>query len=215
MITNRDASSDAEWPHLFHPRSGDGAVLLMLHGTGGDEHQIARLADIVSPGSDVLAPRGRVLENGMRRWFRRFAEGVFDTTSVIEEAAALSSFIAAARERYNLASRPIVGVGLSNGANIALATSLLHPEVLSRVVSFSGMHPLVDTPLADDLTGLDVLLLNGSDDPMAPASSVDRLERQLRAGGADVERIARPGGHGIERSELEAAARWITRVSTE
>lgn len=209
MTIQGDPRPGGEWPHLFRVRSGEGAVLLMLHGTGGDEHQIAALAEMVSPESDLLAPRGRLLENGMRRWFRRFAEGVFDPGSVIEEAAALASFIAHARERYDLGTRPIIGVGLSNGANIALATSLLHPEVLSQVVSFSGMHPLVDTPVADDLTGLDVLLLNGSDDPMAPAGSVDRLEEQLRLGGADVERIVRLGGHGIERSELDAAARWI------
>jgi phospholipase/carboxylesterase len=196
-----------EWPHLFTP--GSGPVLLMLHGTGGSEEQMAPLASMLDPDAAVLAPRGQVTENGMLRWFRRHAEGVFDTDSVIAEAAALARFVEWARESYNLADRPIIAVGMSNGANMALATALLHPGTLDRVVAFSGMHPLPETPLTQNLTQVDVLLLNGADDPMAPAASVDQLERELRAAGAHVERRTRPGGHGIARSEIAAAQRWI------
>ncbi len=203
-----------EWPHLFERRSGNGPVLLMLHGTGGDERQIAPLADLIAPAADVLSPRGRVQENGMRRWFRRFAEGVFDRESVIEEADALAGFIDSAREAYDLGSRSIVAVGLSNGANIALATAMLHPERLDRVVSFSGMHPLLELELTS-LAGLEVLLLNGADDPMAPSTSVDALEGALRGGGARVDRIVRPGGHGVERSEIDAASGWVAQRTRE
>jgi phospholipase/carboxylesterase len=196
-----------EWPHLFTP--GSGPVLLMLHGTGGSEKQIAPLGSMLDAEAAILAPRGRVSENGMLRWFRRHAEGVFDTDSVIAEAAALARFVEWGRVAYNLAGRPIIAVGMSNGANIALATALLHPDTLNKVVAFSGMHPLPETPLTRNLTQVDVLLLNGADDPMAPAASVDQLERELRATGARVERRARPGGHGIDRSEIAAAQRWI------
>jgi phospholipase/carboxylesterase len=196
-----------ERPHLFTP--GSGPVLLMLHGTGGSEKQIAPLGSMLDADAAVLAPRGQVSENGMLRWFRRHAEGVFDADSVIEEAAALARFVEWARVAYNLADRPIIAVGMSNGANIALATALLHPDTLDRVVAFSGMHPLPERPLTGNLTQVDVLLLNGSDDPMAPAASVDQLERELRAAGAQVERRTRPGGPGIERSEIASAQSWI------
>ncbi len=200
------------WPHLHLPapdgETGSAPVLLMLHGTGSDEREISRLAPLLSAGSTVLAPRGRLSENGARRWFRRFAEGVFDTESVIAEAAALASFIDAARSEYLLDGRTVVAVGLSNGANIALATAMLHPQSLSRVVAFSGMHPLPGRESLS-LTDSEVLLLNGSDDPMAPSASVDALEATLRAAGATVDRIVRPGGHGIAQSELEAAKAWL------
>ena len=196
-----------QWPHLFAP--GSGPVLLMLHGTGGSERQIAPLASLLDPSAAVLAPRGRVLESGMRRWFRRYAEGVFNTGSVIEEAAALAGFIEEAKIAYDLVDRQMIAVGVSNGANIALATALLHPATLHHVVSFSGMHPLAGRPIEGDAARLEVLLLNGDDDPMAPTTSVDRLERDLRASGASVERIPREGGHGIYPGEIDDARRWL------
>jgi phospholipase/carboxylesterase len=197
------------WPHLFLPGSGEGPILLMLHGTGSTEQQVAPLATALGATADVLAPRGRVTENGMLRWFRRFGEGVFDFDSVTEEAAALAGFIEEARVTYQLGSRPIIAVGVSNGANIALATALLHPSAISRVIAFSGMHPLPAGPADQDLAGLRVLLLNGADDPLAPADSVSELERSLQAAHAQVDRITRPGGHGVTQSEIEAAQRWL------
>ncbi|THG31567.1 alpha/beta hydrolase [Naasia lichenicola] len=205
------------WPHLHLP-GPDGVtesapVLLMLHGTGSDEREISRLAPLLSAESTVLAPRGRLSENGARRWFRRFAEGVFDVDSVVTEAAALASFLDAARSEYDLDGRTIVAVGLSNGANIALATAMLHPQSLDRVIAFSGMHPLAGLEATSSLSGSEFLLLNGSDDPMAPSDSVDALETALRSAGATVDRIVRPGGHGIAQSELEAAKGWLESMS--
>jgi phospholipase/carboxylesterase len=185
----------------------------MLHGTGGNERQIAALATLLDPTADVLAPRGRVIENGMLRWFRRYAEGVFDLDSVTEEAAALAGFVEWAREFYDLGDRQLTAVGVSNGANIALATTLLHPDTVGRVISFSGMHPLPGRQVAPDLSGVEILLLNGAQDPMAPSASVDQLDQQLRAANATVERITRPGGHGVERSEIEAAKRWVGQLA--
>ena len=194
-------------PHLF--REGTGPVLLMLHGTGGTEQQIAELAPLLDPAAAVLAPRGGVVEHGMLRWFHRHAEGVFDADSVATEAAGLAAFIDEAVSAYSLQDRELVAVGLSNGANIALATLLLHPGTIRRVVAFSGMHPLPDGPAPGRLDDTRVLLLNGAQDPMAPSPSVNRLERDLRAAGSQVDRRVRPGGHGVQQSEVDAAAEWI------
>ncbi len=136
-----------DWPHLWRDGDADRPVLLMLHGTGGNETEISRLAELLAPGAAVLAPRGRVSENGMNRWFRRLAEGVFDVDDVRFRAEELVAFLAAATEHYGFGSRPVIAVGLSNGANIALAAALLHPGSVSRVVAFSGMFPLDDRAL--------------------------------------------------------------------
>ena len=197
------------WPHQFTPGEPGAPVLLTLHGTGGDEREITALAAHLDPRASVLSPRGRVSEAGANRWFRRLREGVFDVDDVIARAAELAAFITAARETYALTDAPLTAVGFSNGANIALATALLHPDVLTRVVAFSGMYPFGDRDPMGDVTGVEVLLLNGSSDPMAPSTSVDVLERTASAHRASVTRHTRAGGHGIDASELESARHWL------
>ena len=201
-----------DWPHLFtEGASADTPVVLTLHGTGGDEHEITALAEAVAPGAAVLSPRGRVTEGGANRWFRRLREGVFDVDDVIVRAGELAAFALAARERYGLEGRELIATGFSNGANIALATALLHPHAVSRVVAFSGMHPFGDRDPIGDATGVELLLLNGTDDPMAPLASGDVLERTATLHGASVTRLTRPGGHGIDRGEVQAAQQWLAR----
>lgn len=204
------------WPHVFTPGEPGAPVLLTLHGTGGDEREITALAAALAPAAAILSPRGRVSEGGANRWFRRLREGVFDVDDVIARAGELAAFIAAARERYGLQDARLIAVGFSNGANIALATALLHPSALSRVVAFSGMYPFGDRDPIAHLSatagaGVELLLLNGSGDPMAPSASVDVLERTATQHGASVDRRTRPGGHGIDASELHAAKEWAAR----
>jgi len=201
----------AAWPHVVTPGEPGAPVLLTLHGTGGTETEITALAAPLDPRASVLSPRGRVREGGASRWFRRQGEGVFDVDDVIVRAGELAAFITAAREEYALTDAALTAVGFSNGANIALATALLHPGVLNRVVAFSGMYPFGDRDPIGDLTGVELLLLNGTGDPTAPAASVDVLERTATEHGASVTRIGRPGGHGIDASELQAAKEWVAR----
>ena len=167
----------ADWPHLYRPGTGpeSGPGLLMLHGTGGNEQEIAGLAAEIAPGAAVLAPRGRVREHGMLRWFRRHGEGVFDVDDVTDRAGELAGFVRAAVEHYGLRDRELVAVGFSNGANIALATAMLHPEVLPRAIALSGMYPFADRDPARDLTGSRVLLVNGERDQIGRASCRERV----------------------------------------
>jgi phospholipase/carboxylesterase len=220
-ITPADASAlVTAWPHAFQQGAPGAPVLLLLHGTGGNEEEISSLAPHLDPNATVLAPRGRVSEQGMNRWFRRLGEGNFDVDDVIVRAGELATFITAAREHYGLGNQSIVAVGFSNGANIGLATALLHPTVISRVVALSGMYPFGDRdPLADagetnvetngDISAVELLLLNGATDAMAPAASVRRLEAVATSHGVSVERHERAGGHGIDAGELETAQAWI------
>lgn len=196
------------WPHLYQAGSS-GRVLVTLHGTGGSERDILGLGTAIDPDATIVSPRGQLVEGGMLRWFRRYGEGVFDLDSVVENAAALAGFLRWAAERYGYRVEDAVGVGFSNGANIALATALLHPAELRSVVAFSGMYPLVDRSGEQQLSGSAVLLLGGDADPMAPVASGDRLVEELTARGAGVERILRPGSHGITADEVSAAQRWI------
>jgi len=145
----------------------------------------------------------------MNRWFRRLTEGVFDVDDVIAQAGALAGFVSDAVTHYGLEGRPIVAVGFSNGANIATATALLHPDVVNQVVAFSGMFPFGDRDPVGDVSAVRLFMANGEVDPMAPRSSGDHLEALATKHGALVTRFVRPGSHGITEEDLRHATQWL------
>ncbi|TFZ60076.1 alpha/beta hydrolase [Methylorubrum sp. Q1] len=195
--------------HRFEPGADEPAPpLLLLHGTGGDENDLLSLGRALSPGSALLSPRGPVLENGMPRFFRRLAEGVFDEADVRRRAGDLAAFVAQARAAYGLAAP--VAVGFSNGANIAAATLLLHPQVLAGAVLLRAMVPLAESPPAD-LAGRPVLLLSGALDPIVPAENAERLAARLQQAGAAVTHTVNPAGHGLSQADLAASGTWLAK----
>src|SRR5258705_1377354 len=171
--------------HRFEPGTGaDARPLLLLHGTGGNEDDLLPIGRMVAPHSPLLTPRGKVLEGGMPRFFRRLAEGVFDEEDVRRRAVELSDFVAEAREAYGIAAP--VGLGYSNGANIAAAVLLLRPQVLAGAILLRAMAPLAQPP-QPDLSGRPVLIVSGQYDPVVPASTSTRLAALLSDAGADVQ----------------------------
>ena len=199
-----------EFIHRFEPAtSAHLPPLLLLHGTGGDENDLLGLGQMISPGSALLSPRGRVLEHGMPRFFRRLAEGVFDEDDVRRRALELGDFVAGARKRYEIAA-PVAG-GFSNGANIAAALLLLKPDVLAGAVLLRAMVPLSDPPEAE-LNGKPVLLLSGQADPIVPASNSVRLAALLSDAGARVDHKVLPVGHQLSQADVTLARNWIGSV---
>jgi phospholipase/carboxylesterase len=149
--------------HRFEKGRPEERALLLLHGTGGDENDLIPLARMIAPAASLLSPRGKVLENGMPRFFRRLAEGVFDEDDVRQRANELSDFVTNARTRYGIAS-PIV-MGYSNGANIAAAMLLLRPAELAGAILLRAMPPLAP-PQPVKLDGMPVLIVSGARDPI-------------------------------------------------
>lgn len=198
--------------HEFTPATREAPVLLLLHGTGGTPRDLVDLGRRLSPDSAMLAPAGPVSENGAPRWFRREAEGVFDTEDVVARTHQLADFIGEAREHYGISQR-LVAVGFSNGANIAAALTLLRPDVLREAVLFAAMLPVPDPP-RNDLTGSRVFLSNGQRDPMAPNRSVDDLVSALRERGAGVSAHRHSGGHQIAADDVDRAWEWLHASTT-
>lgn len=188
-------------------------TLLLLHGTGGNERDLLPLGRELLPGAALLSPRGRVLENGMPRFFRRFAEGVFDVDDLKLQAHDLNAFVKAASERYGVAQNKVVAVGYSNGANIAASLFLLHPHTLSAGLLFRPMVPF--TPdFAPDLRHAAVFLSGGVRDPIVPRKDTEALAAMLASFGADIDMFWHHGGHELGQDDLEAGRKWLSdRVS--
>lgn len=180
--------------------------LLLLHGTGGNEDDLVDLGQTVSPGSSLLSPRGKVTENGMPRFFRRLAEGVFDEEDVRFRANELADFVAESRLAYGL-DTPIA-FGFSNGANIAAALLLLRPEALAGAVLLRAMVPLRQMP-SPDLSGKRILMLSGAMDPIIPATNAAMLAEHLKACGADVTYRNLPASHGLTQADLRHSAEFL------
>jgi predicted esterase len=196
--------------HRFVPAAKGGAapVLLLLHGTGGTENDLLDLGRSLLPDAALLSPRGKILENGMPRFFRRLAEGVFDEEDLIFRTHELADFIEAAAKRYAFDPRSVVAVGYSNGANIAASTLLLRPGSLRGAVLLRAMTPLLPEKLPN-LTGVGVFLAAGRNDPIVPIASVEQLAALLRKAKAEVSLQWSPGGHQLTPQEIDAARTWM------
>ncbi|HYO60403.1 MAG TPA: alpha/beta hydrolase [Actinomycetota bacterium] len=198
---------DFGFVHRYEPGQGD-LTLLLLHGTGADENDLIPLGRAVAPGAALLSPRGQVLENGMPRFFRRLAMGVFDLEDLKVRTADLARFIGAAAERYGFDLARTVAVGYSNGANIAASLLLSEPGLVRHAALLHAMVPFrPEGPL--DLAGTNVLITGGRRDPMIPLDQTEELVEILRAGGADVALRLEPGGHELTTTEVETVRDWI------
>lgn len=198
---------DLPFIHRFHrPDDPDGSVIVLLHGTGGNEADLMPLAHRIAPRATLLGVRGRSNEEGINRWFRRFDAVTYDQADIRSEAAAFKGFMDSAVQSYGLDAGRISYLGYSNGANLLGAVMLLHPGLVQRAILLRGIAALEEPP-SPDLAGTEVLLLSGAHDPfarMAPA-----LEAALRAAGASLDAQTLPAGHDIGAADLEVTKAWL------
>jgi phospholipase/carboxylesterase len=201
-----------DFVHSFVP-GRSARTLLLLHGTGGDENDLIPVGRELDPGANLLSPRGKVLENGMPRFFRRLAEGIFDEQDLIRRTHELADFIEQAATKYNLGRKNLFAVGYSNGANIAGSLLLLRPKALAGAILMRPMVPIVPVTLPD-LEGAPVLLVSGRYDPIVPADEAVELATMLRNAGADVSVSWENAGHGLTKETLETARQWLETVGS-
>ena len=200
--------SSLSFVHRFERGARQGArPLLILHGTGGDEDDLIPLGEMVAPGAPLLSPRGKVLEHGMPRFFRRLAEGIFDEADVRARAHELADFVEAARDEYGIGAP--IAFGYSNGANIAAAVMLLRPRTLAGGILLRAMVPLSDRQASTGLAGKAALIVSGTRDPIAPPSHGARLKALLEQAGAHVDHRILAGGHALSQDDVAVAREWL------
>ncbi|ESU33810.1 carboxylesterase [Bacillus sp. 17376] len=184
-------------------------TLLLLHGTGGNENDLLPLANMIDQEASVLSVRGNILENGMPRFFKRLAEGVFDEEDLVFRTHELNEFLDEASEEYDFSRDNIVAIGYSNGANIAASLIFHYKNALKGAILHHPMVPRrgIDLP---ELSGTDVFLAAGKNDPICPAHESEELKSLLSNANASVEMHWENSGHQLTLSEVEAARDWYT-----
>lgn len=205
-------ADDLGFVHKFVPAqagTSHSATLLLLHGTGGDENDLLPLGRELWPDAAFLSPRGKVSENGMPRFFRRFAEGVFDINDLKFRTQELAQFIEAASARYGFSMENLVAVGYSNGANIAASLILLYPRLLRAAVLFRAMVPFMPKAIGD-FSKVAVFIGAGLRDPTVPRDQPEQLAATLKGGGADVTLFWHQGGHELGTDDIDAAKAWLS-----
>ena len=197
----------SDFIYRFIPGKND-RTLLLLHGTGGNEADLLPLGFAIDPEASLLSPRGKVLENGAPRFFRRLAEGVFDEEDVVERAQELGEFVSAAAQKHHFDLNALIMVGYSNGANIASAMMLLGAVKSRGAILFRPMVPLSQPP-QHSLEECEVLISGGRFDPIATPHQVDALANLLRERKADVEVRMQESGHELADEDVKIARDWL------
>ena len=188
----------------------DALTLLLLHGTGGNEDDLIQIGQMISPSASLLSPRGKVLENGMPRFFKRLAEGVFDMDDLKIRTRELAEFVKDAANMYSFDLNKTIAVGFSNGANIAASLLLSYPETLKGAVLFRAMVPFIpNSPL--DLSDKNVLLSAGMFDPIVSKSQTQSLFDILEKSGANITLKWQQSGHNLIQSDISDAKEWLDK----
>lgn len=196
--------------HHYRYEAGapEAPVLLVLHGTGGNENDLVPLTKLISPNATILSPRGNVLENGMPRFFRRLAEGVFDLEDLHRRTAELGAFLTDAASAHGFALDRVIALGFSNGANIAASLMLAEPALLRRAILVRAMVPF-EPATPPDLRGASVLVSAGRTDPIIPPGNSERLAELMRAAGATVDLRWQDAGHNLVQGDIDDARRFL------
>lgn len=201
--------------HKNNPDNQDRSVtLLLLHGTGGDENDLIPIARMIDPsGASILSPRGKVIENGLPRFFRRLSEGVFDIEDLKFRSQELADFLQNASKLYKFDLKQTVAVGYSNGANIAASMLFLRPEVLAGSILFRAMVPFVPD-LVPNLSGKQIFMSAGLHDPIIPRRGTNDLVDLLRKTGSNVSLKWQNSGHELTERDMSEARKWLSTYFT-
>ena len=214
MTENTEGSSELGFIHQFIPASTrpDQVTLLLLHGTGGNEEDLIPLGRELYPRAAILSPRGKVLESGMPRFFRRLAEGVFDLEDLKFRTHELADFAKKASKVYKFNLRHVISVGYSNGANIASSLLLIHPEIITSAVLFRAMVPFMPEKVPN-LSGKNIFIGAGQYDPIVPREQTETLFDLFKKAGANVVlHFQENSGHELGYDEISAAKDWLSAL---
>ena len=208
--------------HLIHrsrPAAGEPhGALVLLHGRGASENDLAPLADELDPERRLVAlfPRGPLtLPPGGFHWYVVQRVGYPHAPTFLPTFERLSSWLEGALADAGVPlERTILG-GFSQGSVMAHALALASGRPRpAAVVGFSGFIPEVDGFDLDieARAGLPVFIAHGTYDPIITVDFGRDARDRLEAAGVDVTYREDPVDHTIALGALEDARTLVTRV---
>lgn len=184
-------------------------TFLLLHGTGGDEHDLLGLAQYINPSYNVLSVRGEIQENGMNRFFKRLAEGIFDEVDLVFRTHQLKDFVDMKAIEYGFDRSKVIALAYSNGANIAASILFHYQDAFNKAILLHPMVPIrKELP---DLTNISIFIGAGKNDPICPPEQSIELERLFISANANVHLHWENNGHRLIQTELDAVKDWLTK----
>ena len=196
-------------PHVWLPREGATRTLLLLHGSGADEHDLLSLGRELDPRANILSPRGTVVQQGMTRFFEYEPDFTPSEESLLRETAKLAEFVETVSQRYNFLPESLVIVGFSNGSHAGGALMLQRPDLSKTLVAFGTTQVLPGLASAPDLHGARVFIANGAQDHYSPEAKTVAMIDQLEGYGAEVTLLMHPGGHQISGEHVDFIAKAL------
>jgi phospholipase/carboxylesterase len=190
-------------------------LIVFLHGQGGNEEQILRLAPRVSRRNFVsIGLRGPVCLGPNRKGALGFSWGDASHLPLIEDY--LLSAIQQTRTHYHIHSERIFLAGFSEGATLAYRMGLMFPDKINGVIALNGHMPRMDRPLLRlrEVRSLKVFIGHGIANSVVPASMVREDQRLLYAAGMEVETHRYPTNHRLHADMLRDVNRWIITTCT-
>ena len=202
--------NDISRPHVWRPSAEptSSRTLLLLHGSGADEHDLLPLGKLLDPTANLLSPRGLVRVDGANRFFLRNDDGSFVEDDIVKNSSELAEFLWAASGEYGFDANNVYAVGFSNGANAAGALLLLQPDSVQGIIAFGTTKSFEQTPFkkVPDLTGKRVWIANGVQDHYSPAERTTAMVEEFESLGATVSLRMQPGGHTISPQHVREIA---------
>jgi phospholipase/carboxylesterase len=202
------------------PAAGEpDGLLVLLHGRGADEYDLASLFDVLDPERRLLGvtPRGPLsLPPGGAHWYAVHEIGYPDPRTFLPTYTLASQWLDDLGADTGIAPEKTVLGGFSQGAVMTYALGLGRGRARpAALVAFSGFIPTVDGWEADLSPPLPpVAIGHGTYDPVIGVQWGRRARDTLEAAGADVVYRESPLPHAIDpRYALELAAFVESSVS--
>jgi phospholipase/carboxylesterase len=197
--------------HIYKQNDPSRPIFVLLHDTDGNERDLIPLAEMIDPQASYLGVLGEVLEQGMPRFFKRLAEGVFDEEDLVYRTNQLHDFLQQAAVDYKFDFSKIVLVGYSNGANMVQSLLLHYPSFYRYAMMHHPMNVKKDVAFAD-LSHVNAFIGAGSFDPLCPIEETYFLEERLLKAHAKVHVHVEMAGHELTRNELIEAIAWYQKL---
>lgn len=196
--------------HIFEKGKDGHPVLILLHGTGGDETSLIQVANILDPEATYLGIKGEVNENGMNRYFKRLSEGNYDEEDLNKRGQELMTFIKDSSEKYEFDFNDLVLVGFSNGSNIGINLLLQDDSPIKKAILMAPLYPVDTSHLTQTKDDVEVFLSMGTDDPLCPVEGSKDVIALFKNKGAKVEEFW-TYTHEVTLAILNTAKEWLTR----